>query len=391
MLKRIASSEMVLALWLLSISMLNFKISPCSLAYTPKWNPSTLTMVKVVPEIIELGPENVTGKEFDIAVVVENVNNLWGFDINFSWPTEYLTYVNHTYTFPSENFSKPISPSPYCGILYVRSTNGIDNGTIMTLPGHGVKPTAGIVRAAVACLPPEAAPPQPSFNGSGTVFVLRLKVKYHPQEVITTIPLHLVSTDLAGKTPPGPITIPHEHQDGKVIIHSPSVHDLAITYIATSKNAVGQGYTMSVDVNVENQGNCIENFTLTLYANTTVVKTQTFYNLSSGKSIYISLTWITMGFAKGNYTISAYVGQVQGETDVDDNSLTAQGVVRVVMPGDADVDRDVDIYDVVMITSIYGSKKGDANYDSNVDWYDDGVINIYDVVVATSNYGQTDP
>jgi hypothetical protein len=141
---------------------------------------------------------------------------------------------------------------------------------------------------------------------------------------------------------------------------------------------------------VENQGEEAETFTVTVYANTTSIASLTI-TLTSGNSGTITFTWNTTGFAKGNYTIKAYAEPVPGETDKDDNTFISPLTVHVVMPGDGDADGNIDIYDVVMITSVYGSRKGDAYYNPNVDWDCNGVINIYDVVICTSIYGQKDP
>jgi len=67
------------------------------------------------------------------------------------------------------------------------------------------------------------------------------------------------------------------------------------------------------------------------------------------------------------------------------------GWVFVTIQGDVDGDFDVDIYDVVKITGIYGCKCGDPRFKSNSDLDDDGEIKIYDVVMCTSHYGQKYP
>jgi len=57
----------------------------------------------------------------------------------------------------------------------------------------------------------------------------------------------------------------------------------------------------------------------------------------------------------------------------------------------ADINGDgvCNIYDVVIITSIYGSFIGSENWDFRADLNTDYVIDIFDVVFATSNYGTT--
>jgi hypothetical protein len=119
-----------------------------------------------------------------------------------------------------------------------------------------------------------------------------------------------------------------------------AIADIATTNVSTSKTVVGQGYNVSLSVTVENQGDYTETFNLTVYANETIIETKE-VTLSSGNSTTVTFTWNTTGFAKGNYTISAYAWSVEGETDFDDNNCT-DGWVTVTWLGDLDGDCDVD-------------------------------------------------
>ena len=162
--------------------------------------------------------------------------------------------------------------------------------------------------------------------------------------------------------------------------------DVAIIAVSTSRTIAGQSYFVSINITVENQGDFAEPFNVTLYANLTEIAIQT-ATLSIKNSTIITFTWNTTGWAKGNYTISAYITPIPGETDLSDNNSTDSWVF-VTIPGDVDGDRDVDIYDVVKITGIYGSKRGDPQFNPNSDLDGDGEIKIYDVVICTSHYRQ---
>jgi len=336
--------------------------------------------VKVVPETIELGPETVVGQTFTVAVVVENVTDLAGFDIHFSWNITYLEYVNHTLTATAESFPNPIPPSPYAGILHDPPLQLKDE----------VNVTAGTYWAAFASLG------GPSFNGSGTVFVMTFRVMCQPLvgEEDVSLSLNLTGTDLARDPLAGGGTIAHDVFDGTVIIHASIVHDIGIVNVATSKagclplETAGQEYTMIVYVNVENQGNFTEIFNVTAYANATTIGKQLAV-LAPGYNITLEITWNTTGFAKGNYTISATADTVPGEIDTTDNTMIYPHYTLITIPGDVDGDRDVDIFDIVRMTGIYGATSLDPNYDPNCDIDDDGDIDIFDVVAAAGNYGES--
>jgi outer membrane protein assembly factor BamB len=166
--------------------------------------------------------------------------------------------------------------------------------------------------------------------------------------------------------------------------------DVAIIDVIQSKNVVGEAYPVSINVTIMNQGELTENFNVTLYANTTIIGTLTNITLPSGNSTTITFTWNTTGMAKGNYTISAAVDAVPGETDLSDNDFT-DGWVVVTIPGDVDGNFWVEIYDIVKICVSYNSKMGDPQYKPNLDMDGDGDIDIFDVVIACIHYGQKDP
>jgi len=175
------------------------------------------------------------------------------------------------------------------------------------------------------------------------------------------------------------------------IFVSLGVHDVAVTNVTPSKTVVGQGYSMSINVSVENQGDYPENFNVTLYGNTTIIDTLTNITLTSGNSTTITLTWNTTGIAKGNYNITAKAALIPGETDTVDNTAFADKSVCVSIVGDVDCDGDVDLYDAVKLLVCYGAKEGSPRYDPNCDIDGDGDIDLYDAVRLLINYGKKDP
>lgn len=122
-----------------------------------------------------------------------------------------------------------------------------------------------------------------------------------------------------------------EKMRNTIMIKSPDIgfHDIAITSITPSEAAADQGSILSINVTVANQGTYTENVSLTVYANTTSIGSQTI-TLSSGSSAIIVFNWNTSSFALGNYTINAYVTPVLGETNTADNTDYSTQEVAII-------------------------------------------------------------
>ena len=169
-----------------------------------------------------------------------------------------------------------------------------------------------------------------------------------------------------------PYVIDEDNQDNYPLMkpYPWDPHDVGITSVTTSKNIVGQGYTASINVMIFNYGNDTENFNVTAYANTTAIQTKTL-TLTSGNSTTLTFTWNTSGFAKGNYTISAYAWPVPGEVDTEDNNR-ADGSILVTKVGDFgggvppaffDCDGSVDGKDLALFLQCYkGTAPAEAMY-----------------------------
>jgi len=165
--------------------------------------------------------------------------------------------------------------------------------------------------------------------------------------------------------------------------------NLAVSTITTPKSIIGQGITMNVTVVVANQGSMIEEINVTVYLNDDMFESLV-SSVKGGESVVCDFAWNTSGFSKGNYTISAVVDIVPGETDTADNTLVG-GTLIVTIPGDVDGDFDVDLYDAVSLLTHYGAKEGDPSYDAICDIDGDGDIDLYDAVILLTHYGQKDP
>lgn len=167
-------------------------------------------------------------------------------------------------------------------------------------------------------------------------------------------------------------------------------NDVAITSVTVPKSVVARTCVLRFNVTAENQGGYTETFNVSLYANNSVVGTITNIVLTNETSTTVSFVWNTTTFAYGKYIISAKASTVQYEIDLADNTRVG-GSVTVTIQGDVDGDFDVDILDVVKITGVYGTKRGDAAFSANSDLNNDGIISILDVVRCTGHYGEKYP
>ena len=168
----------------------------------------------------------------------------------------------------------------------------------------------------------------------------------------------------------------------------PRPTDFAVTAVIPNKNIVGRGYTLSIYVTVENQGDITETFEVYVYANTTIIQTKTI-TLTSTSSTSLTFTWNTTGFVKGNYTIKAEVS-FYGDIDIADNTFT-DDVVTVTIPGDSDGDYDVDSADLFRLAPAYLSIIGGPCYNPNCDFDNDGDIDSSDLFILAPNFLQEDP
>jgi len=169
-----------------------------------------------------------------------------------------------------------------------------------------------------------------------------------------------------------------------------AIADIATTNITSTKIVVGQGYTVRINATIQNQGDYTETFNITVYANTTIIETKE-VTLTSGNLATITFIWNTTGFAYGNYTISAYAWQVEGETDTLDNNCTFAGLVFVTIAGDVtsasgSPDGRVDMRDIGALCSKFMTTPSHLQWNPNYDINDDDVVNMRDIGIACNNF-----
>jgi parallel beta-helix repeat protein len=164
------------------------------------------------------------------------------------------------------------------------------------------------------------------------------------------------------------------------------VHDITVEGITSSKSVVGQGYIVTINVTVANEGDLTEIFSVTVYAEAGEIETKELI-LTSGNSATVAFSWETSGWALDTYTLSAYAWPVMGETDTVDNTI-ADGQVTVAIPGDVDGNGEVELADLVRMAKAYGTRPIDAKWNPNCDIDNNGMVGLSDLVILAGHYGQ---
>jgi hypothetical protein len=107
-------------------------------------------------------------------------------------------------------------------------------------------------------------------------------------------------------------------------------HDVSLVSLEGSPSEVFKGEVVNIALEVENQGSMPESFNTTLYANSTALQEWETLNLEEDGVRILEFQWNTSNLESGDYTLSADISPVVGETDLADNNL-ANGTVTVLL------------------------------------------------------------
>jgi len=145
--------------------------------------------------------------------------------------------------------------------------------------------------------------------------------------------------------------------DGIITVKPPALlHDIAIISVEPSLAEAKVGDSVAISIQVKNEGNFTETFSVTAYADLNItilgdelaVGTQSDVTLTNGTSTTVTITWDTKGVSAGTYTISAKVPPVDDEREADKADNTkVDDVVKV--QGEAGQDYTWYIVGVVVI------------------------------------------
>jgi len=226
-----------------------------------------LTTVRFVPSSLNVEPN----QTFTLAVVVEDVVDLVGFDIQFSWDTARLAFINHTLTVPVETYTNPMPPSSYAGILH-------DSPFVLQ---DEVNVTVGTYRGAAAGLGLNG------FTGNGTIAIITFK-----------------ALDLLGST----------HLQF-------AIHDLADPEAQPISNTAVDGVVSIWEIHISitsllNQTYSLNSVPLTLSLSKPADRVE--YSLDGQANVTVTENTTLSGLSDGSHSLRVYASDSAGNTGASD-------------------------------------------------------------------------
>jgi parallel beta-helix repeat protein len=196
-------------------------------------------------------------------------------------------------------------------------------------------------------------------------------------------------------------TVATGNVDRYPLVHG--VHEIGIVHAAVSKTVVGRGCSLSVELEISDYGFYDEDFTVTVYTNTSIAVTRNIA-VAAGEAVNVTLTLDTTYCAYGNYTVNVYAWPVLDEANVLDNNFTG-GWVVVAGVGDLTggtpnaldfvPDGKVQIVDIAVVARYFGQKVPPAPPNCDVSGttigVPDGKIDITDVATVAKHFGEHYP
>ncbi|MEM3578294.1 MAG: NosD domain-containing protein [Candidatus Bathyarchaeia archaeon] len=77
---------------------------------------------------------------------------------------------------------------------------------------------------------------------------------------------------------------------------------------------------------------------------------------------------------------------------IDENNKDCYPLMKpwtnISIPGDVNGDGTVDIYDAILLSTSFGAKQGDPNWNPNADLDNTGEIDIFDAIILSTHYGE---
>jgi hypothetical protein len=196
------------------------------------------TVVAIDPSLVEYD-YYALGQIFTVAVRIEDVEELVGLDIQISWNTTWIEYVNHTVKIPVESYPDGVLYSPY-----FRLKEAVDEDD----------PIPGSCPGTMLWVAYSSMYPASTFNGSGTVFEVTFRIKDYPALPNPDIDFYICFLQTSLSNPYACVGIVHTTQDCHVMFHAaPPPYGPTAMFTAVPKTA-NIGETVAFDASTSLPG-----------------------------------------------------------------------------------------------------------------------------------------
>jgi hypothetical protein len=331
----------------LSVIAILLSLAVASFVPIPRPKAAASTTLSLQPATITFPSGIHVGATFNVTLYVSSVTNLWSWKVAINWDPTILSMISA----PKEGSFMG------SGTLFLAAATNNTGGNLPEVSDTLLSATGK--------------------SGSGNLATFTFEIMGLPANKNPSVISISNAIMLDPSNPHNPIAF--------TTANAAIAHDVVATGITAQegKTIVGSGLILPINVTVTDVGSYAETFNVTVYANGSAIgQQQTAIPITSGSSEIIQFSWNTNGWNKGNYTISATVA-----FDAT-NTFTAPAQIEVTIIGDVLGKHQVNILDVVAITSIYGVKQAQPRWNPNCDIENIGQITILDVVACTSHYGQ---
>ena len=162
--------------------------------------------------------------------------------------------------------------------------------------------------------------------------------------------------------------------------------DIAVTSIHVNALRVEPKTNLTIKIGLENQGTKCADFDVRVYANSSLISTKRI-RLLPGQRKNITFIWFIEGY--GVYVLNCTVSVCPGEIDLSDNVYRGYQFVIVALLADLNLDRVVDISDLLIAAIAFGSSPGKPRWNFIADQNGDDYIGIDDMVHIARSFGKT--
>jgi len=114
----------------------------------------------------------------------------------------------------------------------------------------------------------------------------------------------------------------------------------------------------------------------------------------SGDGRLVSIEFLIVGYGSSNLTISLAGNLSTTLLNSNGDSLTftaTNSYFRNALSGDANLDKTVNVFDILAVKSRWGTTPASPNWIREYDVNNDDAINVFDILTVKANWGRTAP